>query len=85
MQRKMGNFKYSQNVSGNFRCVDCSFLDHQVMVKSFLAVPREKLLKKLQCSNRSGNPGRVSVVASSMEVGKVGERMTLPLSVGGNK
>lgn len=81
----MGNFKYSQNVSGNFRCVDCSFLDHQVMVKSFLAVPREKLLKKLQCSNRSGNPGRVSVVASSMEVGKVGERMTLPLSVGGNK
>lgn len=69
----------SQNVSENFRCLNCSFLDHRVMVKSFLVVPREKLLKKSQCSNGNGNPRRVSVVASSVEVGEEEERGTLPL------
>ena len=70
----------SQNMSGNCRCLSCSFLDHQVTVKSFLVVPRKKLLKKLQCSNGNGNPRRVSVVASSTEVEEEGERgRTLPL------
>lgn len=64
-------FLISQNVSGSFRCWHCSSVDHQVMLKASLMVPREKLLKKLQCSNGKGGPEE-SAVGSSMEEGEEG-------------
>lgn len=52
------------------------------MVKSFLVVPREKLLEKLQCSNGNGDPSSGSAVASSMEKEKEREGGALPPKCG---
>lgn len=37
----------SLNMCGNFRFLNCSFLDHQLVLNSFLMVPRDKFVRKL--------------------------------------
>lgn len=46
----------SLKVCGNFRFLNCSFLDHQLVLNSFLGVPREKFVRKLVFWWRLGHP-----------------------------